>query len=274
MDDRRKILEAYSKQLSEGNPLAEGFITPSKKLDVNALRARNLAEDALANEVLKNTGVPIPDSGASLTKREDFLNRIVKERYPEFEPDLQINRFIKDHGAYAPKEGKILVRETPDLLKQVSTGLHEAAHKYDDKVLNFDGTDNVKLKSTQVPKGKFLPDMDPAEVYELMAKGHHAEIPNLREGSFGLGALKSMLKSGTFKGVAPIGVGAAITAAALPEEASAADFIPGLDMADNAGSAMDDKMMKTEISARKNYDNSPAHQARLQALQGFTGKKR
>ena len=264
MDERRKVLEAYVKQLQSGNPLAEDFVNPAKSVQSQALQARNLAEDALANEVLKNTGVPIPGKGSSQLKQEDFLNRILSERYPELSTDVRLQE-MNDLGEYT--DGKINVSKkiANDPLRSVSTALHEAGHQYDDKILKFDGTDDVsKLKGKiTAPNGRLLTDIDPAEAYEIIAKGHHAEIHKLREGSFGLGALKSMLKSGNFKSIAGPVAGLGLGAAMMPDEASAADFIPGLDQAENAGSAMDDKMMQTEVKALQNYDQS---QARKDAL--------
>lgn len=279
MNERRKALEAYATQLRDGNPLAEDFITPSKRVDANALKARNLAEETLANEVLKNTGVPIPDNSVSRLQKEDFLNRIVKEQYPEFEPDIQLNSFIKDHGAYTPQNGKILIRDKDDVLKQAATSFHEAGHAYDDKVLKFDGTDDVKFKNAiqSAPKNRILTDLDPAEVYELMAKGHHAEIPNLREGSFGLGALKSYLKNGTFKTIAGA-LPLAGTAMALSSgDASAAveelpSEIPVFGQAydamrsEPAGNSFDDREIRNEVKALQNYDKSAARRDALMRL--------
>lgn len=93
MDERRKILEQYAKQVASGNPLSDEFISDEFKnesMRTKALFARNLAEDSLAHQVLKNTGVPIPGKGSSRSQAEDFYNRIVKERYPELEPDVRI----------------------------------------------------------------------------------------------------------------------------------------------------------------------------------------
>lgn len=272
MDDRRKLLEAYSKQLSEGNPLAEEFVNMGRSPMSQSVQARDLAEDALANEVLKNTGVPIPGKGASQLKQEDFLNRILQERYPEISPDVSLKNLGDNLGQYG--QGKIDINKnlSSDPLKSVSTALHEAGHQYDDKILKFNGTDDIAKKQLiqNVPEGRILKDLDPMQMAEIINKGHHAKIPGLRDAdSFGLGALKSMLKTGTFKGLAPIGISAGITAAMLPDDASAADFIPGLDTSSDAGSAMDDKMMQTEVSARKNYDNS---QARKDALKKISGK--
>lgn len=69
-------------------------------------------------------------------------------------------------------------------------------------------------------------------------------------------------------GAVPL-IGAGLTAATMSDDASASDFIPGLDQTESAGSAMDDKMMQTEVKARQNYEQSGAHKARLNALKGF-----
>lgn len=220
MNDRKKALELFAKQISEGLPFAEDFIQGDSDIENNSLMARNLSEDALAQQVLKNTGVPIPDKGAPLSKKEDFLNRIAVERYPEIkDPNIRIGA----ENSYTPSTGGILVKDTPDINKTVGKTLHETAHKYDNDILGFKGSE-LDLKTLRDAKksGIDLKNMDPAQVYELYSKGHHADIPKLREGSFGLGALKSMMKSGTFKALPIIG-GAATAAAALQSpDASAA----------------------------------------------------
>lgn len=291
MDDKRKKLEAFVQQLKGGNPLSEEFVktqlpefNPNEPVgskyrteaavNKRALQARNLAEDSLANEVMKNTGVPIPNNNASRLKREDFLKRIIEERYPEFKlGDDDLNLSMMDDpsvpdGIYNSDSGKIFVKNKPDTIKNLSGALHEAGHKYDYEHLNFDGTDDVSKLGMKdnLPGKRALADIDPTEAYEIMAKGHHAEIPDLREGSFGLGALKSYLKSGNFKSVAGPVAGLGLTAALMPEDASASDFIPGLDQAENAGSSMDDKLMKTEVKALQNYSNSQARKDALMRL--------
>lgn len=247
MNDRRKLLEAYAKQVSEGNPLAEDFlrsISPEKtdkwSLDrimaSRALQARDLAEDSLANEVLKNTGIPIPNDNAPRLKKEDFLHRLIKERYPEIEPNVNLGLMLEDpttpEGIFVPNSDTIHVKNRPSILKNTSTALHEAAHQYDDNVLKFDGTDDVDFKNlkTNLNPKKLITDIDPAEAYEAIAKGHHANIPKLREGSFGLEALKSMVKSGTFKAIPVIGTAATAAAALSSPDASAAALdavVPG-----------------------------------------------
>lgn len=272
MNDRRKLLEAYAKQVAQGNPLTEEFLpaldeTPNKynieRLAANrALRARDIAEDSLANEVLKNTGIPIPADNAPRLKKEDFLNRLMKERYPEIEPDVNLGLMLEDpttpEGIYSVDGKTIHLKNKPNIIKNTSTALHEAAHQYDDQVLNFDGTDDVQFKNlkTNVPAKKIITDIDPAEAYEIIAKNHHATIPKLREGSFGLGALKSMMKNGTFKGVAPVLAKAGLAAAggAVSIAAEAAD-------SEDMGGATQQSALLAEIDEKKRRDKAMTNSA-------------
>jgi hypothetical protein len=275
LKDRKQALEAFAKQLKEGLPFAEGLIDADNDVENNALLARNLSEQTLAHEVMKNTGVPVPGKGSSTSQKEDFLNRIMKERYPELEPNIQVKNIDGAAGTYGNgviEMDKILMDHLP-LHKNLATTLHEAGHQYDDQILGFRGKElDLKTLRDLKKQGFDLKNADPAQVYELYSKGHHAQIPDLREGSFGLGALKSYLKSGNFKSLAGPVAGLGLGAAMMPEDASASDFIPGLDQAENAGSAMDDKMMQTEVRALDNYKNSPAAQARRDALRRIRGR--
>lgn len=277
MDARRKALEAYSKQVAAGNDDPSQFINMGRNLKGQALQSRDLAEDALANEFMKRTDLPVPGKGATRSQKEDFLNRATKQVYPEFEPDVKLNRYIDDMGSYSPTDGGILVKDNADLKKMLSTTFHEGAHKYDNKVLNFDGTDDFSkvISPKDLPTGATnLKQLNPSQLNEIIHKGHHAKIPNLRDSdSFGLGALKSMMKSGTFKQVAgALPLVGGVAAAAMSGDASAA--VPLLDEAEDVGmSASEEIQMLNDHDARVNYDNSPAHKARLQALQGFGNKK-
>lgn len=233
MEDRKKALELFAKQLSEGLPFAEDFIQGDADIENNALLARNLSEDALAQQVLKNTDIPIPDKTANIHKKEDFLNRMAVERYPEIkDPNIRIGA----EDSYTPRTGGILVRDTGDITKTLGKTFHEGAHKYDNEILGYKGQE-LDLKTLRDAKksGFDLKNADPAQVYEMYAKGHHARIPDVRDAdSFGLGALKSYMKSGKFKqiaGAVPY-VGTALTGAAAlaSPDASAAvgdALVPG-----------------------------------------------
>lgn len=231
---RKQALEKFAKDVEQGIPLAEEYIGKTKDPLTNALKARNLSEETLAQKVLDNTGIPIPDNKSPLSKKEDFLNQILKERYPEFDPNLSIKDLDKDIGEYNYNTKNITLNKKlakdRDIIQLTSDALHEGGHKYDDikKIVPDISQDDFMKEMRKLKSSGFdLKNADPAQVYELIAGKHHANIPNLRQGTFGLGALKSFLKSGTFKGVgALLGKGLAAGAgglASLAAEASDAE---------------------------------------------------
>lgn len=247
-DQRKRDLENFVRRIKyKDNPNTSGIISPETSLYKQALEARNIAEEALANEVLKNTGVPIPSKGASLSKKEDFLNRVLSETYPEFDGNPNLSFMDKpdgkNHGYYDSRFGSIkLNSETnQDISKALSTSLHEAGHKYDEQIRGFNPSKELltghpsQLDVAGMYEAAKKSDLDPTELYEIAAKGHHARIPDLRDAdSFGLGALKSYLKSGKFKSVAGavpvVGTAAAVGAAFASPDASAAvadAIVPG-----------------------------------------------
>lgn len=232
---RRKALEEYAKNVELGIPQAEDYVGKTGNILADALKARNLAEEALAQKVLDNTGIPIPDKTTPISKKEDFLNRILKERYPEIKNPIELTETPGNAGEYF--NGKVRLNKNlignRDIVKLTSDVLHEGGHGYDDvkKLVTPDMTDNFNKELRRLKaEGYDLKNMDPSEVYEAMASKHHAKIPNLREGTYGLGALKSYLKSGTFKALPIVGTAATAAAALSSPDASAAvgdALVPG-----------------------------------------------
>lgn len=212
---RKKALEDFAKDVERGIPLAEDYTGKSGDVLSDSLYARNLAEEALAQKVLDNTGIPIPDKSARKAQLEDFFAQLLDQTYPE----LNLDKFyiepipdqLKVEGYFDPKTKNIVVNQNSiknnGIVSGVGTLFHEAGHAYDDvkkitpKITQDDF--NKELRRLKA-EGFDLKNADPAQVYELMAEKHHAKIPKLREGTYGLGALKSYLKSGTFKGMAPL----------------------------------------------------------------------
>jgi len=238
---KKEALEKFAKKLSIGDYSSGNLVMPNKSLGSQALEARNIAEQALANEFLKNTGLPIPDKFTSVSKAEDFLNKSLQEAYPEFDPNVKLlseknDPYLKGNlGFYSPKKSEIVLNRDSfspkDIRNLLATTFHEGAHKYDDKVLKYQLPKDLSSKNGMLnfedayKTAKELDrPIDPTEMYEIAAKGHHARIPKLRDAdSFGLGALKSYLKSGTFKGLAPMLVkGATIGVGGLASLASEA----------------------------------------------------
>lgn len=258
-NDRKKALEEFSRRVVEGTPYSEDLIGKTSDTENDALRARNLSEDSLAHNVLKNTGIPIPDKGASRLKQEDYLNRIIKEQYPEIEPNVLLRK-MKGSANYG--DGDISINEdlakiwTPEQLG--GKAFHEAGHNYDDVILGKQGK-NLDLATLRKAKaaGADLKRMDPTDVYDIYAKAHHIDLPDLREGkTFGTGALNSYLKKGTFRGVAPLLAGGA--GLALSAAAEAADT-------EDMGGASEQAAMLRDIDERnrrkKNSESSPEIQA-------------
>jgi hypothetical protein len=234
---RKKALEDFAKGVERGVPLSEDYIGKSKSVLNDALRARDLSEEALAQKVLDNTGIPIPDKRANLSKKEDFLNRILKERYPELDSPVEFADLRGRLGEFG--DNKILLNKNlardRDVVKQTADLLHEGGHAFDaakniapEKLDDF----NRELRKLQA-SGFDLKNADPSQVYELISKKHHAQIPGLREGSFSLGALKNYLKTGTFKAL-PF-VGPALGAASALSSGDLSAAIPILNEAESLG---------------------------------------
>jgi hypothetical protein len=244
-----------------------------------------LAEDSLAHEVLKSTGVSVPGKGASQSQVENFLQDISKERYPELgDLDLEIGNNLSNERDYSPKTGKIrldkeMVRKDP--IKAVAGILHENGHKYDDKILNYRGKEIDDAAFRKV-RDKIKGQVDPTDIYETVAKsvGHHAEIPSLREGSYGLGALKSILKSGRFKSLAPLlggaaglavsGVSEAADTEAMGDAAEQEAFQRESDEANRRSKAL--KTNPEMKAVYENIDNPDMKRQALNRIRGFSGK--
>lgn len=237
---RKKALEDFSKDVERGIPLAEDYVGKTGDIYDDALRARNLSEEALAQKVLQDTGIPIPDKTAPISRKEDFLNRILQERYPEIKKPIKLESMDGAAGLF--KDGNIILNKDTLSIKSpeklTSDVLHEGAHAYDKikKITPEISQDDFNKELRKLKASGFdLKNADPAQVYELIAQKHHAQIPNLREGTFGLGALKSYLKSGTFKALPIIGTGLGAGLALLSGEANAASALPILGEAGDLG---------------------------------------
>lgn len=270
--DRKKALEEYVRMVQMGLPLSGEIIGKTKDIEDDALRARNLSETALADQVLKNTGIPVPGKEAPRLKQEDFLNRIIKEQYPEIEPNVVLEPSDAAGGYH---KGKIDINSdmakiwTPE--RTVATGFHEAGHQYDDQILGKQGK-NLDLGTLRKAKasGIDLKKMDPTQAYELYAKAHHADIPEMRGGkTFGLGALESYLKKGSFRAAAPLLTGGAGLLASGASEAADTEEM---------GGASEQAALLREIDERnrrkKNSESSPEVQAASRKLyeEADTGK--
>jgi hypothetical protein len=285
--DRKKTLESYINDMKDYGSTDSGLLIPKRKdIRNSAFEARDLAEEALAHEVLKNTGVSIPAKGSSKSQVENFLQDVSKEYYPELgDVDLEIGENMSDNeGTYNRKTGKIqldkeMVRKDPR--KAVAGLLHENAHKYDDKILNYSSKEIDDAAFRKV-RDKIKGQVDPTDVYETVARsvGHHAEIPELREGSFGAGALKSMLKSGRFKSLAPLLGGAAGLAVSGVSEAADTEAMGDATEQEAFQRESDEanrrsKALKSNPEMKAIYesiDNPDLKRQALNRIRGFSGK--
>ena len=235
--NKKQAREEYLRRLSTyGDSSSRDLLKPSGDIRRDAFRARNLSEETLADQVLKNTGVPIPGNKASNSEIEKFSRDILAENYPELADKLNIelNPELKDANALYRQDGSTIVlnpeRARKDPVAFASDLFHETGHGYDLEKLKHDGKE-INDSTFRKIRSSISGDVDPTDVYEKLNEvtGHHAKIPGLRDGSFGLGALKSYITSGKFRGVAPTLVkGAAAGAgglASLAAEASDAEDV-------------------------------------------------
>ena len=269
MDDRKKILELYSQNVSKGDPFSEEFIKRSDNIYNDALDARNLAEESLAHQILKNTGVKIPDARDSISKKEDFIQRVMGEFYPETNHNLKI---VKPDGLTRGTylDNNIELADNKNIRELLSDAAHEYSHGYDDKVLGYYSKKLDPYKTFRELKAKGINpnELDPTHLYEMIADKHHAKIAaGIRDGSFGLGALKSMMKNGTFKAIPIIGPAIGAGLATMAGEANAATSgLPILGEAESAG----------PVKGTPEYDiENPnlSYEARKQALERLRNGK-
>lgn len=257
---QRQLLDKYIKEVRGGIPFADPFIEKSSDIFDNALLARNLTEDALAREVLKNTGVPIPGKGASRLEIEDFLNQIAKEQYPDLEPNIEVGG---DSDYYQNKKIKVSDYNTkisPE--KAVGTTLHEMGHQLDAEKFKDAGKE-LKLKSLRDAKqsGIDLKNKDSLQVYdEIVGKDHHLNLPE-RPKSYGFSNLLNAIKGKPLRALAPVALGIASGGASAAAELAGTEEV--------GESAEEEGMMLAEADARQNYKSSPAKMARLQALKNI-----
>jgi hypothetical protein len=291
--DKKKALELYVKSMKDYGSTDSGLLLPkSKDIRNSAFAARDLAEEGLADQILKNTGVPIPGKGSSRSQIENFLQDISKEHYPELgDIDLKIDEDMPDnYGTFDPKTKQIqldkeMVRKDPR--KAVAGLMHENAHKYDDIILGHKGGGEIDDAAFQKVRSQLKGKTDPTDIYETVARStaHHAEIPKLREGgSFGLGALKSMLQSGRFKSLAPI-----LTKGAVAGAGGIATLAAEAADTENMGDAAEQEAFQRESDEANrrskaiqkvpemkavydNIDNPDLKRATLNRIRGFSGK--
>jgi hypothetical protein len=219
MDYKEGAIQKLLKRLRDGDIEVDDLINKEgASYDQVSKRARNLYEDTLGSEYLRQTGVSVPDlKRANPKQMEKFYNDILAENYPELSGKVGVEyRPLKDSmGEYDPN--KKVVRINPeyvtDMNRGTGTALHEFGHAYDDlEVGDFDpipeeSNKASKLKAMKeqgITRGSQLQKLPASDIYQHRNRGHHAILKKLRDaGGFGLGALKGLTNSGTFKSAVP-----------------------------------------------------------------------
>jgi hypothetical protein len=134
-------------------------------------------------------------------------------------------------------------------------------------------------------------DLDPTEVFEHMAKGHHARVPNLRDAdSYGLGALKALMQRGVFRAMGPVSMAANVTPSLVdlkegnPNTAAARMFTG---MAPAGTGELDRKLMQeaeiadkspelkdpTYLRTLQNIGQRRAEQGKSPVVESFSGRE-
>lgn len=287
------MLKKYLEQAKTGDLDTGDFIDPKLSSSAKADRARDIAGMALADDVLKNSPIPMPSKGATRSQVEDYLARVMKERYPELEPDIKVKpdldfsdatgKKLRALGLYYP--GRKAIELDQDMVKSsprgaVSTLFHEAGHQYEDVVLEapyYPERDSAKLVEEIEMQKRINPDLDPSEMARTKFRGHHVQIPGLRDDKiFELGALKSYLKSGKFRSMLPGAVGAGVGAALAgsASDALAEAVVPGgVDsVGEGSDEVLDPEQQQSVEASRELTGGAPLNQARLRALQRMLRK--
>lgn len=258
MTEDKDLLNAISKLIQDGASEEEISELLQKKGDnISTSRAaRDVFERSLAQQYMKNTGVSVPDyKTASTGKLENYIGDILGEQNPALKnANIKVLNEMSGAGAYDPATNTIeLNRNSPtnrDIKGLTASGLHEGAHSFDEKsglyLKNPSVEDNIMsgsatkklMKSQGIKTGTDLAKKEASVINEIVQAGHHANIPGVREGSFGRANLLNILKGRAVRAVPFVGPALAAGATMLATgDVSAATqaATPGLSEAENLG---------------------------------------
>lgn len=227
MEDKyKKLIE----RIKNNDLYTDDLISKSSDYVDTAHQVEDLAGKTLGSEYLRQTGVSIPDiKTASRSQVESFLNKLKEEAYPELN---KTSIELKDSLKNIDKDAKALfypdfdkIQLSKDRISDVNdlagTTFHELGHSYDKTkglpksvpVETLTSDKKQLLKSLGLKSGKDLTKLDSSDISEIVQLGHHANLPKLREGTFGLGALKGLVNNKAFKSALPF-IGPAIAGGA------------------------------------------------------------
>lgn len=224
MKDLDKVKE-YLKRVQSGDIEVDDLIDKGSDYIDNAYQARDIAEKALANKFLEQTGLPMPEKGMSSSKLEQITGDLFKQMYPDLpDPDIQVRSDLTEKGVaglYYPDKKLVQVNKNLDDLDFVGKSLHELGH-YSDHVGKNAGSIPVKqltkakkdaMKDIGIKSGRELLKLDSQIPSEIMQLGHHATDDGR---SLALSKLTNFFKNKKFAKALPIigpalGLGAAVT---------------------------------------------------------------
>lgn len=225
---------------------AEGLLdkleSSSKKADVIDFPSKKVADDGTdILDTLKK--VDVDDSALpNPTKYDDQLMKAVRENKLTGMPNVDAR--ISDTAGRS-RMALPMERNQISKAKLDPSGARMASSREMDKIKALA---SMKNKLENRPSGSRMANSGEKKLLDSL-KGSRMGSP--KEMSF----MKKLGKK------LPGAAGLMAMLAMSPDDASASEFIPGLDMADSAGeSKLSEDMMMAEIQAKKDYAKSPARQ--------------
>lgn len=236
-----------------------------------AINAGNTFEKSLGRQYLKQTGVSIPDyKNASTDQLEKFSRELLAEQNPSLKKTgVKVVDELKDYGNYLPSKDLATISKmnNKDIEEFTGTLLHEGGHGYDFKkglyapknsvaIDSFDPSKKSMLKASGFKRGSDLAKEEASVINEIIQAGHHANIPKVREGTFGRANLLNIMKGKAVRAVPFIGPALAAGATMLATgDASAATqaATPILNEADSLGPEAD-SLEATVENPSKSYE--------------------
>lgn len=260
------------------------FLSKGRNNLDTAMKAGNTFEKSLGRQYLKQTGVSVPNyKNASTDQLEKFSRDLLAEQNPEIKnTNVKVLPDLKDYGIYDPNTNTagISKLKNKDIEEYTGTLLHEGGHSYDQKkglYLNKDSVDidsfdkfkKSKLKNMGLKRGSDLAKQESSVINEIIQAGHHANIPDVREGTFGRANLLNIMKGKAVKSIPFIGpalVGGATMLTTGDASAATQSAIPILNEADSLGPEADSLEATIE-------DPSKSYEQRRKAIEQLSQRR-
>ena len=237
-DEYTKRLEEVAKRAKKGDFELSDLLGRTSDYVDDSIRYRNLMEDTVGNEYLKNTGISVPNiKNASRAEIERFTRDLLEENYGN---DLglkgiELDNKLSGYGAYDPNNKKVIINpnkfKTRSAAQNTGDALHEFGHVYDDSTGLWKNSINLgemtKEKIEALKKMGITRDnahlFDIDDVAEVVSKGHHYELPE-RLKSWSRSALENLVNGRRLKQLAiPAAIGTGMIATS--GDASASDSL-------------------------------------------------